>query len=360
MTKNIEGNSSDLYAIFLRYGEIFWDFVLLNPVNRKFIPRCRLYNFAILILSLIFLGAVSPSNAQVDAEQTVLSEDGTIEVGLTPEPSPPQPGEPTKLRIDFINKESKEIQKHIDYRVSVAKDGNNVFSTNLTHTATGTVKVPVTFDDSAVYELTVFVEGILFMPMPAEPAVFTLAVGDAEQPAAESPPTEPAAMEGAAEDAPSSEDATSQVPAVNKAVAEGVGDAISEHLDRVKEGGADAEAGGPDVGEAPEAIVVETVEETNVAPDSGTESAIPEWIKKNAAWWGEGEISDEEFAAGIQFMIKQGIINVSAENAGESGSTEIPDWVRENVVWWSQGLISDQDFIRGLEFMVKNGIISVE
>ena len=359
MTKNIEGKYSDLYAIFLRYGETLGDFVLLNAVNRKIIPRCRLYNFAILILSLIFLGAVSPSNAQVDAEQTVLSEDGTIEVGLTPEPSPPQPGEPTKLRIDFINKESKEIQKHIDYRVSVAKDGNNVFSTKLTHTATGTVKVPVTFDDSAVYELTVFVEGILFMPMPAEPAVFTLAVGDAQQPAAESPLTEPAAMEEVAEDAPSSEDAaSSQVPPVNKAVAEGVGDAISEHLARVKEAGADA--GGPDAGEAPEAIVVETVEETNVAPDSGTESAIPDWIKKNAAWWGEGEISDEEFAAGIQFMIKQGIINVSAENAGETGSTEIPDWVRENAVWWSQGLISDQDFIRGLEFMVKNGIISVE
>ncbi len=359
MTKSIEGKFSDLYAMFLRYGEILKRFILLNSVNRKIILRFRVYNFAILILSLIIFGAVSPSNAQVDAEQTVLSEDGTIEVGLTPEPSPPQPGEPTNLRIDFINKESKEIQKHIDYRVSVAKDGNNIFSTNLTHTATGTVKVPVTFDDSAVYELTVFVEGILFMPMPAEPAVFTLAVGDAEQPAAESLPTEPAAMEGAAEYAPSSEDAASpQVPEVNKAVAEGAGDAIAEHLATVKEGGADA--GGPDAGEAPEAIVVETVEETNVAPDSGTESVIPDWIKKNAAWWGEGEISDEEFATGIQFMIKQGIINVSAENAGETGSTEIPDWVRENAVWWSQGLISDQDFIRGLEFMVKNGIISVE
>ena len=361
MIKIIEGLFVYVCAITHRSRVSFSDFILQKAMNRSTILQSNLYNFSILILSLIVLGSVSPAKAQVDAEQIVLSEDGAIEVGLTPEPSPPQPGETTNLRFDFINKESKEIQKHIDYRVSVAKDGNNVFSTKLTHTAIGTVKVPFTFDDSAVYDVTVFIEGILFLPMPAEPAAFTLAVGDAEQPATETPPTEPAAMEAAPAGAPSSEeDAQSGVPEVNKAVAAGVGSAVAEQLARAKEAGADAKAGELSAGDVPEAMVVETVEETGTAPEGGAEPAIPGWIKQNAAWWGEGEISDEEFAAGIQFMIKQGIINVSTENTGETGSTEIPDWVRENAVWWSQGLISDQDFTRGLEFMVKNGIISVE
>ncbi len=37
---------------------------------------------------------------------------------------------------------------------------------------------------------------------------------------------------------------------------------------------------------------------------------IPEWIKNNAAWWASGEIDDEAFVAGIQYLIKKGVITV--------------------------------------------------
>ena len=37
---------------------------------------------------------------------------------------------------------------------------------------------------------------------------------------------------------------------------------------------------------------------------------IPEWIKNNAGWWAEGLISDEDFAKGIEHMIKVGIITI--------------------------------------------------
>ncbi|AFS80731.1 hypothetical protein NKOR_04205 [Candidatus Nitrosopumilus koreensis AR1] len=38
---------------------------------------------------------------------------------------------------------------------------------------------------------------------------------------------------------------------------------------------------------------------------------VPEWVKNNARWWASGEIDDEAFVSGIQFLIKQGIINVN-------------------------------------------------
>ena len=38
-------------------------------------------------------------------------------------------------------------------------------------------------------------------------------------------------------------------------------------------------------------------------------TTIPEWIKNNAAWWAEGQIDDNSFATGIEFMIKEGIIS---------------------------------------------------
>lgn len=38
---------------------------------------------------------------------------------------------------------------------------------------------------------------------------------------------------------------------------------------------------------------------------------IPEWIKTNAGWWAEGAIDDNSFVQGIQFLIKEGIMNIS-------------------------------------------------
>jgi hypothetical protein len=38
-------------------------------------------------------------------------------------------------------------------------------------------------------------------------------------------------------------------------------------------------------------------------------STIPDWIKKNAGWWADGSIDDDSFIQGIQFLIKEGLIN---------------------------------------------------
>ena len=40
-----------------------------------------------------------------------------------------------------------------------------------------------------------------------------------------------------------------------------------------------------------------------------TASAIPSWIKNNAGWWADGSIDDDSFIQGIQFLIKEGLIN---------------------------------------------------
>ena len=40
-------------------------------------------------------------------------------------------------------------------------------------------------------------------------------------------------------------------------------------------------------------------------------SSIPAWIKNNAGWWADGQIDDDTFVQGIQFLIKAGIIVVN-------------------------------------------------
>ena len=87
---------------------------------------------------------------------------------------------------------------------------------------------------------------------------------------------------------------------------------------------------------------------------------IPDWVRNNAAWWSEGQIDDRTFANGIEFMIKEGIIVISATSSGEAkDDVTIPDWVRNNAAWWSEGQIDDKTFANGLQFLIKEGIISV-
>lgn len=99
---------------------------------------------------------------------------------------------------------------------------------------------------------------------------------------------------------------------------------------------------------------VTTSSSTNVeAPE------IPSWIKNNAAWWADDEIDDDSFISGIQFLINQGVINISATSQTDSGTGEIPSWIKSNAGWWADDLITDDEFIQGITFLVENGIIQV-
>ena len=88
---------------------------------------------------------------------------------------------------------------------------------------------------------------------------------------------------------------------------------------------------------------------------------IPVWVKNNAKWWVDGTLDDQAFVGGIQFLIKEGIIQIpeTTKSSTPSDSQEIPSWIKNNADWWSQGLISDNDFLKGIQFMVENGIITV-
>jgi len=90
------------------------------------------------------------------------------------------------------------------------------------------------------------------------------------------------------------------------------------------------------------------------------EIKIPDWVRNNAKWWSEGSIGDKDFASGIQYMIKEGIIKIPPTEDGSSDQNiKIPDWVRNNAKWWSEGSIGDKDFASGIQYMIKIGIISV-
>jgi len=137
-----------------------------------------------ILLTLILLTLVIfPVYAQEQSEQqVVLTNKGTLQVGLSTIPAHPLPEEQTKLKIDFINKNTKTVQEHIDYSITVTKEDTQVFGIPLTHTAIGSVTIPYEFQGAGEYKVSVDVQGILFQPIPTEIASFAITVGKTSQP----------------------------------------------------------------------------------------------------------------------------------------------------------------------------------
>ncbi len=85
-------------------------------------------------------------------------------------------------------------------------------------------------------------------------------------------------------------------------------------------------------------------------PDVKPPTAIPEWIKNNAGWWADGQIDDNSFVQGLQFLIKEGLMKIPPTTQGPgSGSNEIPEWIKNNAGWWADGQIDDKSFVQGLQ-----------
>ncbi len=89
------------------------------------------------------------------------------------------------------------------------------------------------------------------------------------------------------------------------------------------------------------------------------EKQVPVWIKNNAKWWADGSIDDSSFTQGLQYLIKEKIMNVESKSQKSGETTEIPSWIKNNAKWWADGSIDESSFISGIEYLVKEGIISV-
>ncbi len=92
----------------------------------------------------------------------------------------------------------------------------------------------------------------------------------------------------------------------------------------------------------------------------GESRVIPKWIKTNAEWWASGSIDDETFVQGIQYLIKEKIIDIPKLPYPSSWmDKKIPSWVKNNASWWADDLIPEENFIKGIKYLVEKGIIQV-
>ena len=93
---------------------------------------------------------------------------------------------------------------------------------------------------------------------------------------------------------------------------------------------------------------------------------IPSWIKKTVGWWADGQVTEIEFLEGITYLINNRIIVItdsltfkSADNVTESADYSIPSWIKNNARWWADGDIPDSAFVSGLQWLIRNGIMQI-
>ena len=58
-------------------------------------------------------------------------------------------------------------------------------------------------------------------------------------------------------------------------------------------------------------FMINSGEITSLEQEPSTGAKIPDWVKNNAGWWADGQIDDNSFVQGIQFMIKEGLMKIS-------------------------------------------------
>lgn len=109
----------------------------------------------------------------------------------------------------------------------------------------------------------------------------------------------------------------------------------------------------------------ELAQKQNVSYDTGVKTSvklqIPDWVKSNAEWWADDAISQTEFLKTIEFLIKQKILVIPdiATSETEVSTSTVPEWVKNNAAWWADGQIDDEAFVSGIQFLIKQGVINI-
>ena len=86
---------------------------------------------------------------------------------------------------------------------------------------------------------------------------------------------------------------------------------------------------------------------------------IPSWIKNNAGWWADGQIDDNTFVSGLQWLISNDVMTIPPTEQGTGSGDVIPSWIKNNAGWWADGQIDDSSFVSGLQWLISNGIMKI-
>ncbi len=132
---------------------------------------------------------------------------------------------------------------------------------------------------------------------------------------------------------------------------------------------------------------------TSLFEDAYAEEEIfPLWLKDIAVWWGEDQITDQDFVNTLQYLVEKNILAIPDRDFGEpvcdsglilnktsdcviNDESEskgifidavdeqqkiVVSWIKVTTLWWGQDKIDDQDFMNALQYLVENNVLAKE
>jgi len=95
---------------------------------------------------------------------------------------------------------------------------------------------------------------------------------------------------------------------------------------------------------------------------SAEEGLIPSWIKNTALWWGQGNISDDDFLGAMQFLIKEGILVIPSEQNEKTDVLQlsVKELKDQAVSWDYKDILRDEDYYIGKIIYVTGSIRNIE
>ena len=69
-------------------------------------------------------------------------------------------------------------------------------------------------------------------------------------------------------------------------------------------------------------------------------SSIPSWIKNNAKWWAEGQITESDYISSLQYLVNQGILIIPITEVTAASTISDNEIAHSFVVHFSDGLIT--------------------
>jgi hypothetical protein len=88
-------------------------------------------------------------------------------------------------------------------------------------------------------------------------------------------------------------------------------------------------------------------------------TSIPNWVKSTAKLWVNGDVTDNDFEKGIQYLVQSKIIKISEIQQNSQSIQRVPPWVKSLAGLWINGQATDDDFAKAIEYLVNVGIIIV-
>ncbi len=87
---------------------------------------------------------------------------------------------------------------------------------------------------------------------------------------------------------------------------------------------------------------------------------IPDWVKNLTQYWINQQMSDEQYATTMTYLMAQKIVYVPySGKVIDEPNWEVPIWIKTNSQNWIDGTSSVDEFSIGIQLMLERGLIQV-